>query len=99
MWNICPQLAECVGIQQCLFSHLLLNEAILGRFQQLLLSAPKREEELHQILVRHPVLLDRRVTESDYLISLAATTDDQRALQGRRDGQFHCTDTMNAENR
>ncbi len=43
--------------------HLVLNKTILSQFEDLLSQGPLHEEDLHQFLVRHPVLLDPFVTE------------------------------------
>lgn len=44
-------------------SHMVLNRSILYQFESLLDSCPDKEEELHQFLVEHPILLDPFVTE------------------------------------
>ena len=44
-------------------SHLVLNRVILERFEQLVGSSPKKEEDLHRFLVDHPILLDPLAVE------------------------------------
>jgi hypothetical protein len=44
-------------------SRLLLNKDILQQFETLLDQGPEREEQLHQFLIEHPVLLDPFMTE------------------------------------
>lgn len=44
-------------------SHMVLNRSILYQFGSLLDSCPDKEEELHQFLLKHPVLLDPFVSE------------------------------------
>lgn len=44
-------------------SRLILNRSMLEEFERLLADGPGREEDLHQFLVSHPILLDPFVSE------------------------------------
>ncbi len=52
-----------VFLSMLLDMRLALNRPLLEQFERLLQSAPTREEELHQFLIRHPIVLDPLASE------------------------------------